>query len=459
MRIAVIGAGYVGLTTGSCLAALGHRVRCHDIDGERLARLARLDLPLYEPGLEDLVRRGMADGSLQFCLGLDDALEAADAVFLAVGTPALPDGEIDLSQIIASARAIAPRLARNAIVIVKSTVVPGTCRQLADLIARERGALDIRVASNPEFLREGAAVGDFMEPDRIVIGADDVQAAKVLEEIYAPLARRKVPVLSTSCDNAELVKYAANAFLALKIGFINDIAELCERIGGDVARVAEGIGLDRRIGPSCLTPGPGFGGSCFPKDTRAFAAASRRAGAPQALIETLIRRNEERKAHLGRRILNEAALASGDTVAVLGLAFKAGTDDIREAAALTIIPMLQKAGIAVRAHDPMAMALARRHLADVRWCATPYEAAEKADALVILTEWDDYRGLDLARIADRMAGRVLFDYRNLRPPEAVTAAGLRCIGLGRPAAPRAAEEAPSAPSAQWRGKVAARSRL
>lgn len=458
MRIAVIGAGYVGLTTGSCLAALGHRVRCHDIDGERLARLTRLDLPLYEPGLEDLLGRGIADGSLQFCTGLEDAVNEAEAVFLAVGTPALADGEIDLSQIIASARAVAPCLARNAVIVVKSTVVPGTCRQLADLIARERGALDIRVASNPEFLREGSAVRDFMEPDRIVIGADDVQAARVLEEIYAPLARN-VPVLSTSCDNAELVKYAANAFLALKIGFINDIAELCERIGGDVTRVAEGIGLDRRIGPSCLTPGPGFGGSCFPKDTRAFAAVSRRAGAPQALIETLIRRNEERKAHLGRRILNEAAVGSGDTVAVLGLAFKAGTDDIREAAALTIVPMLQKAGVTVRAHDPMAMAAARRHLTDVQWCATPYEAAERADALVILTEWDEYRALDLGRIADLMTGRILFDYRNLFPPEAVTAAGLRCIGLGRPAAPRAADDRPSASSTQWHGKVAARSRL
>ena len=322
--------------------------------------------------------------------------------------------------------------------VLKSTVVAGTARQIKSLIDTRRGRDDIAVASNPEFLREGSAIGDFLQADRIVIGADDARSQTVLCQIYAPLASLGIPLVTTETVNAELIKYAANALLALKIGFINDVADLCEQLGGDVTAVADGIGRDRRIGPGFLAAGPGFGGSCFPKDTRAFAATGRRHGAPQPLIETLIQRNDQRKCSLADRII--AAVPADGRVAVLGTSFKANTDDVREAAALTIVPLLQRAGLDIHAHDPQPQG-AKRLLADVHWHGTALSAARDADAVVILTEWDEYRTLDLRRLAKTMRGRILLDYRNLIEAGRAANAGLDYHGIGRPAVLAAAVRA------------------
>lgn len=435
MQITMIGAGYVGLTTGTCLAAIGHGVCCYDIDAGRISRLKRFDPPIYKPGLEDAMRKAVAAGHLRFSSRLRESVADADVVFIAVGTPTGPGGGIDLSHVLGAAKRIAPHLKRSALIVIKSTVVVGTARRIRETIARERGAFDIRVASNPEFLREGSAMADFLRPDRIVIGADDTRSRNILRAVYRPLARTGVPVVATTTSNAELIKYAANAFLALKIGFVNDVADLCERTGGDISDVARGIGLDRRIGDSFLAPGPGFGGSCFPKDTRAFAATGRQFGAPQRLVETLITRNDQRKAALARRILREGRLPPGGRVAVLGLAFKANTDDVRESAALTVIPVLQEAGLRVVVHDPKAAANARRHVKDVIWAECPYAACKGASAAIILTEWDEYRQLNLSRLATELSGDLLVDYRNLFDPQSVIQHGMRYISLGRSAAP------------------------
>lgn len=432
MKIAMIGAGYVGLTTGACLAQLGHRVTGIDIDAGRISRLLRGEVPIYEPGLDVLLREQITAGRISFSTDLAAAVADADAVFLAVGTPSGPAGDIDLSYVQQAAIQIAPVLKPNAVVVLKSTVVVGTCKRVREIVAERRGGLDFSVASNPEFLREGSAIEDFMCPDRIVVGADDRRAAQLMARLYAPLRQQGVPFIQTSTANAELIKYAANAFLALKVGFINDVANLCEAAGGDVTAVAEGIGLDRRIGTAFLAPGPGFGGSCFPKDTRAFAATGRKFGAPQGLIETLIERNHQRKLALARRIINELpGKPTGKRVAVLGVAFKANTDDIRESAALTIIPELLEAGIEVQVHDPQARQADDAALAAVTWHETPYAAAEGAEAVVILTDWDEYRRLDLERLATSMTGRTIIDYRNVIPHEAATALGLRHAGVGR----------------------------
>ncbi len=454
MQITMIGAGYVGLTTGTCLATIGHRVCCHDIDAARIARLERFDLPLFEPGLESVMCQAVEAGNLRFSAHLKESLAGADAVFIAVGTPSAPDGGIDLSHVLSAARKIAPHLKRSALVVVKSTVVAGTARRVREIIARERGAFDIRVASNPEFLREGSAVKDFMEPDRIVIGADDTRSRNIMRSIYRHFSQAGVPIVATTTSNAELIKYAANAFLALKIGFVNEVADLCEKAGGDIVDVARGIGLDRRIGESFLAPGPGFGGSCFPKDTRAFAATGRQFGAPQKLIETLVARNEQRKTGLARRILKEAQLPPGSTVAVLGLAFKSNTDDVRESAALNIIPLLRDAGLQVTVHDPKASMNARRHIKDVKWANCPYAACDGAGAAVILTEWDEYRKLDLARLARSLSGDALFDYRNLFDPRSVAQQGLRYFCIGR-MAPSARQRAGVSSLDAWNQRVAA----
>jgi len=440
MNITMIGAGYVGLTTGACLAELGHRVICVDQDENRVAMLRRGDIPIYEPGLEELVARHGAAGALRFSCDSSTAVKAADAVFLAVGTPSRRDGDVDLSFVEAAARQIAPALPPNCVVVVKSTVPVGTCRFLREVIAESRAALDFSVASNPEFLREGSAVSDFLNPDRVVIGSDDARARGLLEAIYAPFRARGVPVLCTTNGNAELIKYSANAFLALKIGFINDVADLCEQAGGDVGTVALGIGLDKRIGQSFLAAGPGFGGSCFPKDTRTFAATGRRFGAPQTLVETLIESNEARRQRLAERIL--AALGPrlrGARVAVLGLAFKADTDDVREAASLAIIPILQEAGCAVRASDPKANDAAARVLSGVQFFSDPLEAAKGADLVAVLTEWEAFRRLDLGRLAQAMRGDTLVDFRNLWQPRVVAEHGLRYVSVGRPATASAAK--------------------
>lgn len=434
MKISMIGAGYVGLTTSTCLAQLGHEVSCHDVDEDRLVNLTKGRLPLFEPGLAGAVAAARRAGKLEFTSSLQDCVADAQAVFLAVGTPSGPGGDIDLTDIEHAARQISPYLMSGAVVVVKSTVVVGTCTRLRKIIATARRSTDFSVASNPEFLREGSALQDFMCPDRVVIGVDDGHSQAVLSDIYRPMIDDGVPMMFTGSTNAELIKYAANAFLALKIGFINDVANLCEKAGGDVSAIAAGIGLDRRIGAAFLTAGPGYGGSCFPKDTRAFAHTGRSYGAPQLLIEALIARNEDRKLMLAQRISSDRSLPRGATVTVLGVAFKANTDDVRESAALTIVPNLQKAGFKVRAHDPKAMANATAHLHGVHWCECPYQACEGAGAVVILTEWEDYRGLDLARLAQAMHGSLLFDFRNLLSPDEAAANGLRYVGIGRPVA-------------------------
>jgi UDPglucose 6-dehydrogenase len=431
MKIAIIGAGYVGLTTGACLAELGHSVVCVDVDADRVRSLQRGNVPIFEPGLAELTQTHLKSNRLRFTTDAVASVRHAQIVFLAVGTPPDELGDIDLSYIEAAARGIARALRPDALVVVKSTVTAGTARWLKTVIAEERGDDDIAVAANPEFLREGSAIDDFMNADRIIVGADEPRAGEVLARLYEPLNDLGIPLVLTSTANAELIKYTSNAFLALKIGFINEVADLCEKIGGDITAVAEGIGLDRRIGKSFLAPGPGFGGSCFPKDTRAFASTGRKYGAPQALIETLIEKNEDRKKQLAGRIVKEARSGRG-RVAILGTAFKANTDDVREAASLTIIPILQDAGLQVRAHDPKAQAGTRRALSKVHWFDRPYEAATGADLVVILTEWDEYRTLDLSRLAGVMAGRTLIDYRNILDPREVTRHGLRYVSLGRP---------------------------
>ena len=433
MNVVMIGAGYVGLTTGACFASLGYNVCCVDIDEARVADLEHGIMPIYEPGLAELMTESRKARRLRFSANIGASVADADYVFLAVGTPSTTDGDIDLSFVVSAARAIAPFLSDNAVVVIKSTVVAGTAKTVADIITSERAGRRIMVASNPEFLREGSAIDDFRNADRIVVGADDEGTANSLKELYRPLIEHGIPFVATSTIDAELIKYAANAFLALKIGFINDVANICENAGGDVTAVAKGIGLDRRIGQAFLQPGPGFGGSCFPKDTRAFAATGNRFDAPQALIETLIDCNEKRKSNLAHRILEVlGAGAQAKTVTILGVAFKAETDDVRESAALSIIPILQRCGISVRAHDPKAQAPARRTLgAGVEWHDDLYAAVDGADAVAVLTEWDDYRRMNLSRVADLMNGHHLFDFRNLFTPEDVIRHGLVYHSLGR----------------------------
>ena len=432
MRIAIIGAGYVGLTTSVCLVQLGHHVTCCDAVEERVERLKRGEVPIFEPGLDELLESGLAERRLSFTSSIRESVTDAAAIFLTVGTPSDANGDIDLRQLDAAARSIAPYLESGAVVIIKSTVTAGTSARIREAIAEARRSLDFSVASNPEFLREGSAISDFMCPDRIVFGADDSRSAKVLREIYAPLEAEGAEVLATSTTNAELIKHAANAFLALKIGFINDVSDLCEKAGGDVMAVAAGIGLDHRIGRNFLMPGPGFGGSCFPKDTRAFAATGRRFGSRQPLIELLIERNELRKRRMAERIIVEGGLRRGARVGILGLAFKARTDDVRESPALSIIEHLQAAGIDVVAHDPQASENAARLNPAIRIVGNAYDAAVGADALAVLTEWDEYRALDMARLASLMRRRIIFDFRNITP-EAMgeQQEGLVSIRLGR----------------------------
>ena len=431
MKIAIVGAGYVGLTTATCLAALGHQVTCHDANPERLAELLSDSLPIYEPGLETAFVRATQTGALRIVRTLQECVAESSAIFLAVGTPALPDGSVDLSQLTESAHQIAQCMPAGVLVVVKSTVSVGTCRALRRIIARRRGSIDFAVGSNPEFLREGSAISDFLCPDRIVIGADDEEALEILREIYRPLIDSGIPVLGTSTENAEMVKHTANAFLALKIGFINEVADFCDKAGADISAVAEGIGLDRRIGNAFLTPGPGFGGSCFPKDTRAFAATGRGVGAPQALIETLIIRNEARQHELAEKISHEARRRDVSAIAVLGLAFKAETDDVRESPAVVIASSLLDKGFRIRAHDPRAMPNASRVLQGIDWCETPCEAAKGTGAVAVLTEWPDFARLDLPELRRRMRGNLLFDFRNIIDRQAAEVSDLLYFGVGR----------------------------
>jgi UDPglucose 6-dehydrogenase len=432
VRIAVIGAGYVGLVSGACFSDFGFEVVIVDKDKSRIARLEAGKIPIYEPGLEDLVARNRDAGRLSFTASLPAAMKRADAVFIAVGTPTRRgDGFADLTYVYAAADEIARCLAGPCVVVCKSTVPIGTNREVLRRIKAIRPDAAVDVASNPEFLREGSAIEDFKRPDRVVVGAESEQARAVMQSLYRPLSLNETPILFTGLETAELIKYAANAFLATKITFINEVADLCERVGANVQEVARGIGLDRRIGPKFLHAGPGYGGSCFPKDTLALVSTARSAGAPIRIVEAVVDVNEARKRAMAERVL--AALdgdLSGKTVAVLGLTFKPNTDDMREAPSLVIVPALQAAGARIRAHDPEGMAEAAKLLDDVEWCDGPYHAAEGSDAIVVITEWDAYRALDVVRLKRLMKGDAFFDLRNIYKTAEMADRGFRHFGIG-----------------------------
>ena len=435
MRITMIGAGYVGLVSGACFAEFGHEVAVMDTDPAKIEALQAGRMPIYEPGLDRLVAENVADRRLSFTTDLAAAVAGADAVFLAVGTPSRRgDGHADLTYVFAAAEQVARALAQPAVIVTKSTVPVGTGRQVQQIVRQTRPDLHVEVASNPEFLREGSAIGDFMRPDRVVIGADGERALAVLKRLYRPLSLIETPVVATSLETAELIKYAANAFLATKITFINEIADLCEKVGADVHDVARGMGLDGRIGRKFLHPGPGYGGSCFPKDTLALARTAQDAGAPIRLVETTIAVNEARKMAMADRILAACGgSVAGKRIAVLGLTFKPETDDMREAASLVILPRLVADGAEVVAYDPQGMAHARPLLPSAtRYAGSALDAAQGADALVLLTEWNEFRALSPEKLAASMTGRVVLDLRNVWDPAAMRAAGFDYRSIGRP---------------------------
>ena len=433
MRIAMIGTGYVGLVSGVCFSDFGHEVVCVDKDADKVARLDAGEVPIYEPGLDDLMARNVAAGRLSFTTDLAASLDGVEAVFIAVGTPTRRgDGHADLSYVYAAAEEIATTLNAPAVVVVKSTVPVGTNREVARRIAATRPDLHVEVASNPEFLREGAAIEDFMRPDRVVVGLQSDHARTVMAEIYRPLYIRETPMVFTDWETAEMIKYAANAFLATKITFINEIADLCERTGANVQSVAKGIGLDNRIGSKFLHAGPGYGGSCFPKDTTALARIGQEFAAPQRIVETVISVNDARKRAMVEKI--RGALGdevAGKRIAIFGVTFKPSTDDMREAPALTIVPALIGSGAEVRVCDPEGEKEGAALLPGVTWIDDAYDCAAEADALVIITEWNQFRGLDLARLAQTMRGRVLVDLRNIYEPSEAEAAGFAYTGVGR----------------------------
>jgi UDPglucose 6-dehydrogenase len=433
MKIAMIGAGYVGLVSGACFSEFGHHVTCVDQDELKVGRLRRNEIPIYEPGLDNLVARNAAAGRLKFDKDLVAAVADADLVFIAVGTPSRRgDGHADLTYVREAAKQIADAMHGYTVVVTKSTVPVGTGREVAGIIRAVNPKADFDVVSNPEFLREGSAIDDFMRPNRVVIGAESDRARDKMRELYRPLFLIETPILFTGLETAELIKYAANGFLAMKISFINQIADLCEKVGADVHDVARGIGLDGRIGQKFLHPGPGYGGSCFPKDTRALVEIARQAGAPISLIEATAAFNEARKLKMVERIVVAlGGSAAGKVVALLGLTFKPNTDDMRESPSLAIAPALVEAGAEVRAHDPEGMAEARKLMPDISYCADPYEAMAGADAVVLLTEWNSYRALDLARMKSLLRQPIVVDLRNIYRPAEMRAAGFRYTSIGR----------------------------
>jgi UDPglucose 6-dehydrogenase len=434
MQIAMIGTGYVGLVSAACFAEFGVDVTAVDSDHGKIERLQSGAMPIYEPGLEELVVRNAEAGRLTFTTDLASALEEIDAAFIAVGTPSRRgDGHADLTYLFAAAEQIAQGLKGDALVVTKSTVPVGTGRKLHQLFGRLRPDLSVEVASNPEFLREGSAIEDFMRPDRVVVGVESEQAQDVLERLYRPLNLIQTPILFTSLETAELIKYATNSFLATKVTFINEMADLCERVGADVQAVARGLGLDRRIGSKFLHPGPGFGGSCFPKDTTALLRIAEEANVAQRIVESVVAVNEGRKRNMVRRIVQACGGAvRGQTVAVLGVTFKPNTDDIRDSPSLVIIPALQAEGAMVRGYDPEGMASAAAELPGVIWCDDAYEAIEGADAMVVLTEWNQFRGLDLERVHSLLRRPIVVDLRNIYEPGDMMAQGFSYSSIGRP---------------------------
>ena len=432
MKICIVGSGYVGLVTGACLADFGMQVTGVDKDADKVAALRRGEIPIYEPGLEAIVRHNMAEGRLEFSTELGPAIESAQAVFIAVGTPPLPDGSADLSFVRQVAASIGEHLNGFKAIVTKSTVPIGTGQMIEQIVRQGRGREhEFAVVSNPEFLREGSAIEDFLHPDRVVIGTRDPRAVELMLDIYSPLQVAAVPFVITDVESAELIKYASNGFLATKISFINEVAELCEALGADVEVVARGMGLDQRIGPKFLHPGPGFGGSCFPKDTRAVARIAHEQGQRFRIIESVLEVNAATQARMVDKVERGFGELAGKTVAVLGLSFKPDTDDIRESPALAVVAGLLERGAAVRAFDPAAMAASQPLFPEVVYCDGPYEAAEGADGLVILTEWNLFRKLELDRLRGLLRRPLVVDLRNIYSPEKMAAAGFHYISVGR----------------------------
>ncbi len=433
MKIAMIGTGYVGLVSGACFSEFGTHVVCVDRDGDKITRLKDGEIPIFEPGLADLVGRNVEAGRLSFTDDLAEAVRGADAVFIAVGTPTRRgDGHADLTYVHQAAREVARAAGDGTVIVTKSTVPVGTGREVARIAREAAPDTTLHVASNPEFLREGSAIADFMRPDRVIIGAETETAREVLHALYRPLYLIETPVIFTTLETAELSKYAANAFLATKITFINEIADLCERVGADVHDVARGMGLDGRIGRKFLHPGPGYGGSCFPKDTLALVRTAEEAQSPMRIVETVVSVNDTRKRAMADKIVRQCGgSVTGKTIAVLGVTFKPNTDDMRESPSLSIIPALQQAGARIRAFDPEGMTEAAKHLRDVDWAADAYDAMTGADAVAILTEWNQFRNLDLARMKGILNAPVVVDLRNIYDPAEMAAYGFRYDSVGR----------------------------
>ena len=431
MRIAMIGSGYVGLVSGACLSEFGHSVVCVDKDEAKIEALSRGQIPIFEPGLEDVVAAGVKAGRLTFSTDLATAVRDADAVFIGVGTPSRRgDGHADLTYVYAAAEEIAAALTGYTVVVTKSTVPVGTSRQVEAIIRKANPQAAFDMASNPEFLREGSALEDFRRPDRVVVGCDSERARAVMREVYRPLFLNETPILFTSRETSELIKYAANAFLATKITFINEMADICEKVGGDIQDVARGIGLDGRIGKKFLNAGPGYGGSCFPKDTLALVRTAQELGAPSRIVEAVVAVNDARKSTMARKVEQAFGGVRGKTIAVLGLTFKPNTDDMRDAPSLVIVPALQSEGAKIRAYDPEGMKEARKHL-DMTYCNSAYDALEGADGVVILTEWNEFRALDLAKVKAALKTPLMVDLRNIYGTAQMAEAGFTYVSIGR----------------------------
>jgi len=433
MRVTMIGTGYVGLVSGACFADFGHVVTCVDLNERKIEQLTNGKIPIFERGLAELVATNVREERLSFTTDLKIAVKNADAVFIAVGTPTRRgDGLADLRYVRQAAKDIAAVIDGFTVIINKSTVPVGTGDEVEKIIREQNPDADFAVVSNPEFLREGAAINDFKRPDRVVIGTDDPRAEAVMKELYRPLYLSETPILFTSRRSSELIKYAANAFLATKITFINEMADICEKVGADVQAVSRGMGLDKRIGAKFLNAGPGYGGSCFPKDTLALVGTAREVGAETGIVAAVIEANDRRKIRMADKVTQACGGdVSGKTIAVLGVAFKPNTDDVRDAPSLQILPALQQQGAKIRAFDPEAMDEAQLVLSDVQWCADAYECADGADVLVIITEWDQFRALDMGRLQQLMRQPNIVDLRNIYDPAAVRAAGFSYIGIGR----------------------------
>ncbi len=433
MKIVVLGAGYVGLVSAACFADFGVHVTCVDQSAEKIAALLRGEMPIFEPGLDDLVARNVQNGNLEFATSMVPAIKSADAVFIAVGTPTRHgDGHADLSYVFTAAKEIAQNLSHYTVIVTKSTVPVGTGREIEKLVRETNPSAEFDICSNPEFLREGAAIGDFMRPDRVIIGCESERAAEVMRKLYRPLYLIETPIVIAGIETAELIKYASNAFLAMKITFINELADLCEKVGADVQMLAKGMGLDGRIGRKFLHAGPGYGGSCFPKDTLALVKTAQDKGSPIRLIETTIDVNDKRKKDMAQRIIAACGgSVRGKTVALLGVTFKPNTDDMRDSVSLDVVPALQEAGAIVRAFDPEGVKEASKLLPNVQWCKDSYDAIRGADAVAILTEWNEFRALDLGEVKKLLKSPVMIDLRNIYKPDEARAAGFAYASIGR----------------------------